>query len=286
MKTDLKFKTLLALAATFIVLSALTTVQPGQAGPKDGVEIDYQGQLLDERQRPVAGIFPLEFAMYKGEKDRRPAWRETHWVSVVDGKYDVRLGGTRTIRDSIAKPGDTVFLSVMWDKSELTREPFAIPADADAKVAEAKVADADPVAEPVPEPVDEAPVPAEGKAVAPPKTVYKSEASFADVADYANRAGVAENAEKLGGKSLGDLQKSLKDVERKLDNHRADADVHGGGGGGATLGSETTVMPRAGGGGGRPYVRECPPGHVVTGIRGGAGALIDSIQLVCSPMGK
>lgn len=274
---DRRFHALLALAALFIVLSALTSVTPTAAGPSDSVEIDYEGQLLDERQRPVAGIFPLEFAMFKAPKDKRPAWRETHWVSVIDGKYQVRLGATRTIRDSIARPGDTVYLSVQWDKTELTREPFEIPSG-EAKVAEPAP---EPAAQPAAEEPDEPKVPAR---VAPTKTVYKSEASFADVADYANRAGVAENADKLGGKSLDDVQKSIKDVERRLENHRADADVHGGGT--VTLGSETTVMPRAGGGGGRTYVRECPPGHVVTGIRGGAGALLDSIQLVCSPLGK
>lgn len=278
-KTDLKFQVLVALAGLFIVLSAVTTVRPGAAGANDGLEVDYEGQLLDERQRPVAGIFPLEFAMYKGSKDKRPAWRETHWVSVVDGKYRVRLGATRTIRKTVASPGDTVYLSVKWDKAELTREAFPIPADS-------AVAAAAPVPEPTPDPVvEDDPPPAPGKAVPPPaRTVYKSEASFADVADYANKAGVAENAEKLGGKSLSDVQKMVKDVERRLDNHRADNDAHAGGS--VTLGSETTVMPRAGGGGGRAYVRECPPGHVVTGIRGGAGALIDSIQLVCSPLGK
>jgi hypothetical protein len=280
-KNDLRFKTLLVLAGTCFVLTTITSVGPAEAGPKDGVEIEYEGQLLDERQRPVAGVFPLEFAMFKGKKDKRPAWRETHWVSVVDGKYAVRLGATRPIRDSIAKPGDRVYLSVQWDKSELTREAFEIPSEP-----ASPLADSAPTADPTPEVVPAAPVPAEGKAVTPPaKAVYKSEAGFADVADYANRAGVAENADKLGGKSLTDVQKSIKDVERRLDNHRADADLHGGGDG-AELGSETTVMPRAGGGGGRAYVRECPPGHVVTGIRGGAGALIDSIQLVCSPLGK
>ena len=40
----------------------------------------------------------------------------------------------------------------------------------------------------------------------------------------------------------------------------------------------------AGGEGGVTYELKCPKGHVVTGVRGGSGIYLDSIQLICSPL--
>lgn len=164
------------------------------AGPDEGVSIDYEGRLLDEARKPVAGVFPLEFRLYRTQDSEAPLWKESHWVAIADGKYHLRLGQAQKIRAQVVKPGDNLFLGVnLQDGDELTREPITIPGGA-----------------PKPAP--------------------------------------AKPAEQ------------------------------------ATGGEEAQVLPRVGGTGGQAYVRECPPGMVVTGIRGSAGATIDSIQLICSPL--
>jgi hypothetical protein len=39
-----------------------------------------------------------------------------------------------------------------------------------------------------------------------------------------------------------------------------------------------------GGKGGQRYERKCPDGFVMTGIRGGAGALMDSVEIICTQL--
>ena len=57
-----------------------------------------------------------------------------------------------------------------------------------------------------------------------------------------------------------------------------------GGTGKGKIGSNKRFTAMAGGDGGVPYELKCPKGHVVTGIRGGEGIYLDSIQLICSPL--
>ena len=42
------------------------------------------------------------------------------------------------------------------------------------------------------------------------------------------------------------------------------------------------MLERVGGAGGNSYQRQCPPGFVVTGFRGGQGQFLDSIEIVCN----
>ena len=50
------------------------------------------------------------------------------------------------------------------------------------------------------------------------------------------------------------------------------------------IGAAKRYSEQVGGTGGNPYTLQCPPGHVVTGIKGGAAAYLDSISLICSPL--
>lgn len=93
------------------------------------------------------------------------------------------------------------------------------------------------------------------------------------VVDYAETAGLAFEAEhakaadKLGALSEADLLEKLKNV-----------------GGDVTIGSSKRYTSSAGGEGGVAYELKCPKGYLVTGVRGGSGIYLDSIQLICSPL--
>ena len=55
-------------------------------------------------------------------------------------------------------------------------------------------------------------------------------------------------------------------------------------GGKSKIGEAKRYTDQVGGSGGRPYTLECPPGFVVTGIRGQAAGYVDQISLICSPL--
>lgn len=44
---------------------------------------------------------------------------------------------------------------------------------------------------------------------------------------------------------------------------------------------EVVELARAGGAGGEPYQQRCPVGTVMVGVQGGAGSIIDSVQVLC-----
>lgn len=53
--------------------------------------LDFESQLKDENNKPVSGIFPMEFSLLK-PKAKRAFWKEKHWVAVDNGRYTLRLG--------------------------------------------------------------------------------------------------------------------------------------------------------------------------------------------------
>ena len=283
MQHDIKFKARVALGATLLVLAVLTSTSKGEADNPAGLEIEYEGQLLDEDRKPIAGIFPLEFLLYRGESDDRAIWRETHWVAVHSGRYKVRLGSTSRIRPELAASRQDMFLGVnLSEGGELTREAIELPSpQSDKKTRDDREPDKkDEPAKVVKEDLK--------PPVKPPnqadknKPSYRTESSFADKAEFATRAGVADDSEKLGGKTLKQLEDEIERLRSQLAEHRTDAGSHGGGK--VTVGADTTVLPRVGGTGGGAYQHECPPGYVVTGMRGSSGALVDSFQIICSPL--
>jgi hypothetical protein len=98
---------------------------------------------------------------------------------------------------------------------------------------------------------------------------------YADTAGFAVEADHAKNADRIANLTVEDLIRKV--VEE------------GGGGGGGNdkvkIGSGKRYGNRVGGPGGTAeYNEACPKGYVMTGVKGGAGIYLDSIQIVCSPI--
>lgn len=270
----LRFRASLALGLLFLTLSILTTTRRGAADPQKFVEIHYEGELRDASNKPIAGVYPLEFALYPSEKASKSIWTETHWVAVEGGAYQLKLGTTKRIRSGLAKEGQTVSLGVsLRGAGELVRDAIVFPS---AKAETKTKAEAEPTGGAAK--IGEAAVPDADVADPAVKPIYKMESSFAEVAEYAKRAGVAENSDKFGGHDFDELQSQIDSLGTQLSEHRTDARLHGGGG----LAEDTRTLPRVGGKGGQRYERKCPDGYVVTGIRGAAGALVDSFEVICT----
>jgi hypothetical protein len=105
-------------------------------------------------------------------------------------------------------------------------------------------------------------------------------AHLADLALLAEEAEHAQDADRLGGRTLEEIDR-YDEIARRLEDHMADPEAHGAESRRAGRRGET-VLPRIGGEGGSPYNRECPEGMVVVGLRGSAGALVDSIEVICA----
>ena len=104
--------------------------------------------------------------------------------------------------------------------------------------------------------------------------------SFADVADralVATRAATADNCSTLGGKTAEEIDQS-KELNKRVSELREALREKSS----IKLGGQQQVLERVGGAGGNSYQRQCPPGFVVTGFRGGQGQFLDSIEIVCN----
>lgn len=209
--------------------------------------VAYEGQLLDAHRKPLSGVYPLTFSLYRSEKSTRPAWSEAHFVAVEDGKYAVHLGDTRPIPPTLHL--ERLYISVgVTGGAELVREKLAVDAAGAPEAAPAVAPDVEPAA-------------------SPDKKVRAAGDSYAEIAGFAYEADRAHAADAVGGITAAELRKMVKESKSEI-----------------TIGTRTRNSESAGGTGGQPYTLRCPKGYVVTGIQGGAAAFVDSISIICSPL--
>jgi hypothetical protein len=103
--------------------------------------------------------------------------------------------------------------------------------------------------------------------IASKKSKEKSVVDYAETAGLSYESEHAKTADRIGNLSEKDLLEELNKPKPSV-----------------KLGSSKRYTSSAGGEGGIAYELKCPKGHVVTGVRGGAGLYLDSIQLVCTPL--
>ncbi|QDG54702.1 hypothetical protein FIV42_29345 [Persicimonas caeni] len=230
--------------------------------------VDYNGTLQDENAKPVSGVFHLEFKLYDGQHAKRSSWNERHFVAVVDGVYTVPLGSAKSLERSLV-PKDAWIGVELVGEGELLRDRFAL-SDGGSQASKG---------------VDDIAISDETRKLLE-SAQTNSKIAFADVAERAvtaDKAEVAVRAQQIGDLSADELEKKAEVALERLGEHIADPDAHSATGG-IRLDGERAVQKRVGGPGGAPYQVNCPPGYVVTGIKGGAGKLIDSVQLICQKL--
>lgn len=233
-------------AALFVAALTLTSTATTAFA---GQIIAFEGRLQDSQRKPVSGVYTLSFSLHKKRKGGRSEWSESHFVAVDGGTYHVELGSKRDIGPTLKL--DKLYLAVsLTGGSEIVRE----------KIDPAAVRS------------DEAAAPT---AAAPTRPTTKRDKSGKTVVDYAESAGLAYEAEHAKvSDQVGRLSEA--DILERLKNS----------GGEATIGKTKRYTSSAGGEGGVAYELKCPKGFVVTGVRGGSGIYLDSIQLICSPLGE
>jgi hypothetical protein len=237
-----------------------------------GIIVDYRGQLQDADGNPISGVFHLAFKLYGDSNAAEASWTTNQYVAIDEGTYKVPLGQrSKLSRSTIEGP---VWIGVeLVGEGEILRDRF--------RIQQSQVAARQPAGGG-----------ADGELVDTSKTrdmITKArntdQMAFADVSERsvtADKAEVAEKALKVGSMSAKEIERLSNLAMERLGEHIADPDAHQASGG--KIGDERRVMDSVGGPGGRSYERKCPPGYVVTGIRGGAGRVLDSISIICQPL--
>lgn len=263
----ISFRPLFLMVVT--VLSALTLSGVATvASPKDSAMparptvVDYSGKMVDEAGRPVSGVYPIDFKLYS-RASRKPVWNDRMWVAVVDGAYTVGIGSQKLLPHG--HDFTKLMLGVEISGVELSRQVF-MDGDTAKKVQqdmEKKAAE-----------VSDTKLAADSVRVGSPASNTGS-VKYADSAGYAVSADHAKNADRIQNLTVEDLVRKV-------------VEEGGGGapGGSVTVGRTRRYGDRVGGPGGDiEYNEVCPKGYVMVGIRGGAGKFLDSIQIVCAPLG-
>jgi len=223
----------------------------------------YGGRLQDAQGRPIGGVFPLTFNFYAAEKGGRATWTESHFVAVDNGVYAVELGSKKPLPKNLKL--DRVWLGVaLSGGTELAREKLD---GASASAAATPAAPATPAPAAPATPTTPAPATPPGPTVGAPPA--KSTGSYAELAGFAYEAERAKSADAIGGMTAQEIKNLAKTVTTPAK---------------PKIGATKRYTEQVGGTGGNPYTLQCPPGYVVTGIKGGAAAYMDSIVLICSPL--
>lgn len=238
------------------------TVRETEGGEGAGnILLDYRGKLQDSQGTPVSGVFHFQYNIYTDSNAAEPIWSERQYVSVIDGTYKVPLGSRTTLkRETIS--------GLRWIGIELVGEGEIVRDRLKVDSAKQGGGESEKISQKTKKLLKKA---AQGDKIA-----------FADVAERAvkaDQADVAKEARKIGSLSADEVERLSNLALERLGEHIADPNAHGAVG--RTLGKQPRIMDQIGGKGGGSYRSECPPGYVVTGIKGGSGAVVDSIAIIC-----
>ncbi len=110
------------LAAALVVFSAVSAHAQDGASDDERYQLVYKGELIDQDQLPISGVFPLVFKLYPSAKGGKAMWTEALFVSVLDGAYTITLGRRVLLPEKAI--GDSVYLAVLLDGAEVVRQPI------------------------------------------------------------------------------------------------------------------------------------------------------------------
>lgn len=213
--------------------------------------VQYTGELLDADSKPLSGVMGVTFRLYDEEDSDRPIWSERLFVAVDLGVYTVLLGEDTPFPRELS--GQRRWLSVNLDTvGELLRENFVLSPYAPATKE------------------------------TPARIQQLSFAALADRAVMADHARIAEDAERLGGKTLAEIDR-YPELYRQFMELRSQLHAIRNSGG-TRVARRTTTTETVGGPGGVTYRITCPEGQVVVGITGRAGSVVDALGVVCAPL--
>jgi hypothetical protein len=159
-----------------LLLSLVTIATPPEAYAAPGSRIlPYNGQMSGPNGQAVSGVFELRFSLHRDAQTEKFVWEESHEIAVVNGKYRIVLGESKTIPRRFALKNMFVAVSLVGGP-ELLREPVG---------ALIKV-------------TPPTPVPQKERKPAQAGSTVES----ADRAEFATEAGLSANSDRLEGRTL------------------------------------------------------------------------------------
>ena len=93
-----------------------------EAGGKRTV-LQFESTLRDEDQKPVSGIFLMEFNLHK-PKQAKVFWKEKHWVAIDNGHYSIQLGHAAALPKGL-DPKTAVMAVNIVGVGQVLEEPLA-----------------------------------------------------------------------------------------------------------------------------------------------------------------
>ncbi|MBU6160113.1 MAG: hypothetical protein KGO50_03260 [Myxococcales bacterium] len=231
-----------------LLLLTTFTQQAPEAQQTTVIEVEYRGEMIDADGHPISGTFPLTFQLFTTPDGTEPVWTEQRFVTVDQGGYRIRLGRATPLPANLAGQAMTLAI-VLGSSGEIARYPFT------------------------PAPWSAAPDPLQ--------TARIERITFAELAGRAvraDRALFAQDCRTLGGRTIDQLDRS-PDLAERIEELRTQLRDEGG----AQIGSDYQYAEIVGHAtNGNRYDVVCPAGYVITGARGGAGNLVDGLQMVCT----
>lgn len=85
--------------------------------------LQFESTLKDEDQKPVSGVFPMQFELHK-PKVKTAFWKEKHWVAIDNGHYTLQLGLSTALPKGL-DPKTAVMAVSITGVGQVLEEPLA-----------------------------------------------------------------------------------------------------------------------------------------------------------------
>ncbi len=109
-------------ACALAAIPAHAAAAHGEGAGKRTV-LQFESTLRDEDQKPVSGIFLMEFDLHK-PKQTKVFWKEKHWVAIDNGHYTIQLGHATALPKGL-DPKTAVMAVSISGVGQVLEEPLA-----------------------------------------------------------------------------------------------------------------------------------------------------------------
>lgn len=112
-----------AVLAAVLTAALFRVSEVHAAEPTKRTVLTFESTLKDDDNRPVSGIFPMQFELRK-PRSSKAFWKEKHWVAIDNGHYAIQLGREANLPKNL-DPKSAVMVVSIVGAGEVLTEPLA-----------------------------------------------------------------------------------------------------------------------------------------------------------------